>query len=143
MRLFFNKLFTALFITVVFIIPLTSCVSNAPKPEPRPDPTQPIPKTIRIKATELTGGTPGSTIQKDLFNIVITPRQIIINEKPVKNTQALDKILKQYTRPVFTISAHKCAKSEFTAKVMALIQTHTDSPIAYGSYGQYDDAVCK
>ncbi len=103
------------------------------------------PQTIRIEAP--TSGRQSPTakpqiIEKDLFNIKVSSNRLEVNATPIKNLKALEKILGSYDKPVITVAAHICMQASATSEVLTLAQSYTDSPIAFGSWGSYDDADC-
>lgn len=103
------------------------------------------PKKIRIEAPTQTRSSPTSkpqVIEKDLFNIEVSATSLKVNSTPVKDLKALEKILAAYPKPVLTLAAHICMSAAQTTEIMTLAQTYTDSPIAYGSWGDYDDPEC-
>jgi hypothetical protein len=107
-------------------------------------PVQPEAKTIHVRSdasisNPVRGGPP---VAKNLFNIVVDPKRIRVNDTPVKDLATLEKLLAEHQQPAITIGTHKCLSSETAAQVITLAQRYTDTPIAFGSYGTYDDPEC-
>lgn len=103
------------------------------------------PQTIRIEAP--TSGLTSPTakpqvLEKDLFNIKVSSKKLEVNATPIKNLKELEKILGAYDKPVITLAAHICMQASDTSEILTLTQSYTDSPIAFGSWGTYDDADC-
>jgi hypothetical protein len=119
---------------------LPGCASKKPEPQP-----QPQPQTIHLRgdASVANPGPADQRLTKSLFNIVISPKAMTVNGTPVKNLAELERLLTQHQRPALTLAAHKCLSTEKAAEVMSLAQRHTDTPIAFGSYGRLDDPECK
>lgn len=119
---------------------LQGCASNKPEPQ-----NQPKPQTIHLRgdADVANPGAAGQRLTKSLFNIVINPKRITVNDTPVKSLAELEKLLSTHQRPALTIATHKCVSTEKAAEVLSLAQRHTDTPIAFGSYGNLDDPECK
>lgn len=118
---------------------------KAAKPTRSARSTKVEPQKIRIEAPSQSRLSPTAKpeiIEKDLFNIEASPNSIKVNSVPVKNLKALEKILASYPRPVLTLAAHICMSAAQTTEIMSLAQTYTDSPIAYGSWGDYEDPEC-
>jgi hypothetical protein len=104
---------------------------------------EPQPQTIHIRSDAVISGTGvGPIVTKKLFNIVMDPKRIRVNGTPVKDLAALERLLAAYEKPVLTIGTHKCLSPERTTQLMTLAQRHTDTPIAYGSYGDFNDPEC-
>lgn len=104
------------------------------------------PQKIRIEAPNQPRLSPTAKpeiIEKDLFNIEASPGSIKVNSVPVKDLKALEKILAAYPKPVLTLAAHICMSPPQTTQIMTLAQRYTDSPIAYGSWGDYEDPECQ
>ncbi len=108
-------------------------------------PSKVEPQKIQIEAPNQGRSSPTSkpqVIEKDLFNIEVTSMSLKVNSTPVKNLKALEKILAAYQKPVLTLAAHICMSAAQTTEIMTLAQSYTDSPIAYGSFGDYEDPEC-
>lgn len=108
------------------------------------EPAQPEAKTIHVRSeasisNPVRGGPP---VAKNLFNILMTPQRIQVNGTTVKDLAALEKLLAAHQQPAITIGTHKCLGREQAAQVIALAQRYTDTPIAFGSYGSFDDPEC-
>lgn len=107
---------------------------------------QPQAQSIRLRAPGAPPGTPvtlDQTIKKALFNIHLSPSGIKVNGTPVANVEALEEFLKQQSKPVITIATHRCYNGEKAARVMNLARVHTETPIAYGSFGEFSDPECQ
>lgn len=107
-------------------------------------PAQPTPKTIHVRSdasisNPVRGGPP---VAKNLFNIVVDPKRIQVNGTPVRDLAALEKLLAAHQQPAITIGTHKCLSREQAVQVISLAQRYTDTPIAFGSFGAYDDPEC-
>ena len=107
-------------------------------------PVQPEPKTIHVRSdasisNPVTGGPP---VAKKLFNIVVDPKRIKVNDTEVKDLAALEKLLAAHQHPAITIGTHKCLSSERAVEVISLAQRYTDTPIAFASYGTFEDPEC-
>lgn len=103
------------------------------------------PQTIRIDAPTTGRSSPTAKpqfIEKDLFNIKVSSNRLEVNATRIKNLKALEKVLGAYDKPVITVAAHICMQASATSEVLTLAQSYTDSPIAFGSWGSYDDADC-
>lgn len=103
------------------------------------------PQTIRIEAP--TSGRTSPTakpqlIEKDLFNVKVANNMLEVNGTPIKNLKVLEEILGAYDKPVITVAAHICMQASATSEILTLAQSYTDSPIAFGSWGTYDDNDC-
>lgn len=111
----------------------------------KPEPQEPKPQTIRLRgdASVSSPAAPGAIVTKSLFNIVVSPKNIVVNGVKVKNLTELEKLLAKHPKSALTIASHKCLSTEKAAEVMNLAQRYTDTPIAFGSYGNFDDAECK
>lgn len=109
------------------------------------DPQTPQPKTIHLRgdASVSNPGLASERLTKPLFNIVVSPKTITVNDAPVKNLDELEKLLVKHQRPALTLATHKCLSTEKAAEVLSLAQRHTDTPIAFGSYGRVDDPECE
>ncbi|MBC6905351.1 hypothetical protein DWB84_07760 [Saccharophagus sp. K07] len=128
---------TALSFACTFLLGalLVGCAQKTVKPEPQ---------SIRLRGdASVTQPATAGTIKKDLFNIVVGPDTIKVNGVAFKNIAELDKFLSGYQQPALTVATHKCLSNEKAAEVIGLAQRHTDVPIAFGSYGNYDDPECK
>lgn len=109
--------------------------------------TQPKPQVMHVP-DPAKAATPGpvtldQTIKKDLFNINLSPGGIKVNGVEVAGIKALDQLLAQYTTPIITIATHRCYSNEGAAKVISLAQSHTATPIAIGSFGDFSDPECQ
>lgn len=125
--------------------PRTTSEARAKKPESRSRTSKVQPQTIRIEAP--TSGRTSPTakpqlIEKDLFNVKVANNMLEVNDTPIKNLKALEEILGAYDTPVITVAAHICMQASETSEILTLAQSYTDSPIAFGSWGTYDDADC-
>jgi len=123
-----------LLITTVFLL-IASCAKQ---------PVQPEAKTIHVRSdasisNPVRGGPP---VAKNLFNILVTPQRIQVNGTPIKDLAALEKLLAAHQQPAITIGTHKCLSPAQATQVITLAQRYTDTPIAFGSYGSFDDAEC-
>lgn len=119
---------------------LTGCAS-----QPSTD-NQPQAQSIRLRAPGAPPGAPATleqTIKKELFNINLSPSGIKVNGTQVADVKALEEFLMKQSKPVITISTHRCYNSEQAAKVMNLARVHTETPIAYGSFGDFSDPECQ
>jgi len=135
---------------LILIIPflmfaISGCSSQQPTVPQKGKLDEPLMERVRIK-----NPTPGSqgdnrptVIEKNLVKIQISPKFIRINESEITDLETLASILKKSGKPVITISSHRCTSTEKAVKVMELAQSYTDIPIAFGSYGNYNDDVCK
>ncbi|MCR6652160.1 MAG: hypothetical protein NVV73_11985 [Cellvibrionaceae bacterium] len=124
---------------------LTGCASPEQKPKPKSKSEAELKaQTIHLRSDPSTGipGVPGQIVQKQLFNIVASPKAITVNGTNVKNLAALERLLAQQKQPAFTIAAHKCLSREKAAEIMNVVQRYADTPIAFGSYGKLDDPEC-
>ena len=125
---------------LAFVCFLSACSSTPSKDEDAVKAQQP-PK-IKVPATELTGGVPGSVIEKPLITIILSPNKILINNKLAKGLPEVKKELAKFYRPAIAIQAHKCVDAKLATEVMNLAQDHTDTPIPFGSFGRFDDKGC-
>src|SRR5690606_11169007 len=114
---------------------LTGCANKTVKPEPQ---------TIRMRGDSSVSkpAEPG-LIKKDLFNIIVGKNTLTVNGVAIKNLTELDKFLSGYQQPALTVATHRCLSNEKAVEVISLAQRHTDVPIAFGSYGSFDDPECK
>lgn len=108
------------------------------------EPVQPEPKTIHVRSdasisNPVRGGPP---VAKKLFNIVVGPKQIKVNDAVVKDLAALEKVLAAHQQPAITIATHKCLSRERAVQVITLAQRYTDTPIAFAAYGTFEDPEC-
>jgi hypothetical protein len=60
----------------------------------------------------------------------------------VKDLAALEKVLAANQKPAITIGTHKCLSRERAVEVISLAQRYTDTPIAFASYGTFEDPEC-
>lgn len=109
------------------------------------EPQEPQPQTIHLRgdASISNPGPAHQRLTKPLFNIVISPKTITVNGAPVKDLAELERLLAKHQQPALTIASHKCLSTEKAAEVMSLAQRYTDTPIAFGSFGKFDDPECK
>lgn len=149
-----------------FILAVTACSSNPSSDEPqvnsrtqqeraqqertksqkeRTRKSKVQPQTIRIEVPSSGRASPTAKpqlIDKDLFNVKVSSEALEVNDTPIKNLKELEKILGAYDKPVITIAAHICMQASATSEILTLAQSYTDSPIAFGSWGTYDDNEC-
>lgn len=120
---------------------LIGCATQTPTKE------QPQAQSIRLRDPQKAPLGPvttlDQTIKKDLFNLRLSPKGIYVNDTQINDIAALETLLKKYSKPVITISTHRCYSSEKAAKVMNLARQHTDTPIVYGSFGEFSDPECQ
>lgn len=140
------KSFLLFSFTAVILI-TTGCESTSSKSSmkgKKEGSTKNQPKKITIRANSQTGSTapPGETIQKNIVQITVSPKEILLNDVAVKDTKRLNQLLKKYDKPVITISAHKCANASLTTQVMSISQDQTNTPVLYRSFGQFTDPAC-
>jgi hypothetical protein len=124
---------------------LNGCANQSEK-EKEKDRNEPRAQTIRLRDPQKSAENPqkiNPLVKKDLFNILLSPSGITVNGTKLENIKALKKFLSQQSKPVITIVAHRCYNSQDAAAVMSLAQEHTDTPIAYGSFGEFDDPECQ
>ncbi len=81
-------------------------------------------------------------VEKNLLNIRLSPSSILVNQAPVKNLKALESLLLANEKPVITVTAHRCVSAKKHLALMQLVQSHTTTPIALGSFGDYGDPEC-
>lgn len=124
---------------VLWASAFTSGCAATPQEEPKaltihlPDPAIPEGQVVTLD----------QTIKKDLFNIRLSPAGIEVNGTKVADVEALEALLAKYPEPAITIATHRCYSGERAAKVMNLAREHTNTPIAFGSFGDYDDPECQ
>lgn len=117
---------------------ISGCATT-PQEEPKaltihlPDPSIPEGQIVTLN----------QTVKKDLFNIRLSPAGIEVNGTRVADIKALEALLAKYSKPAITIATHRCYSGERAAKVMNLAREHTNTPIAFGSFGDYDDPECQ
>jgi hypothetical protein len=51
-------------------------------------------------------------------------------------------VLAANQKPAITIGTHKCLSRERAVEVISLAQRYTDTPIAFASYGTFEDPEC-
>lgn len=122
---------------LVFCLITAACAAKKPEPQPKP-------QTIHLRSdasvsNPVTGGPP---VAKNLFNIVVSKSEMTVNGAKVRDLPALQKLLAAHKQPAITIAAHKCLEREKAAEILSLAQRHTDTPIAFGSFGKFDDPDC-
>lgn len=102
-------------------------------------------QTIKIRNPDTSNPTESNDqfVDRKLFNIVINKKSIWVNNGQIESIEALEALLSRNQNAVFTIASHKCTSNDKAAKIMALAQQYTDSPIAYASYGNYHDSECQ
>ena len=124
------------------LVSTAACATKQPEPV-----MEPAPQSIRLRDPQKVppGGvtTIDQTIQKDLFNIRLSNNGISVNGTKVENQAALEALLSKYPKPVITISSHRCYDGEKAAAIMNLAQTYTNTPIAFGSFGDFSDPECQ
>lgn len=105
---------------------------------------QPKPKTIHVRSDASVSNPviDGPLVAKNLFNIVVGKNDIKVNGTRVKDLAAVEKLLAAHQQPAITIATHKCLDNIKGAEVIALAQRYTDTPIAFGSFGSFDDPEC-
>jgi hypothetical protein len=130
----FFRLFTTLIISGL----LLSCANTKEVKGPKP---QKIP--VRSEASISNPVANGPTQLKPLFNLVVDNRAILVNDTNVKDYSTLEKLLAKHQKPVITIATHKCLSKSKTVELMNIAKKHTDTPIAYKSFGNFDDDQCK
>lgn len=140
MPLLIKSPFIAAAIVILACALTQGCASKKAEPQ-----KQPQPQTIHLRGdSSVTNPGPASQrLTKPLFNIVISPKSLMVNGAPVKNLAELERLLAKHQRPALTIASHKCLSTEKAAEVLSLAQRYTDTPIAFGSYGKFDDPECK
>lgn len=125
-------------------IALGACTQSPTRQEQNTD--LPAPQTVRLRANpdapRPPRGIEDPTIEKDLFNIEASPKAIKVNGREVAGVPALERLFLKHPNPMITITAHKCLSGAQAAKIMQLAQEHTDTPIAFGSYGEHGDPEC-
>jgi hypothetical protein len=127
------------YITLFILCSLAlSCANTKPSEDPKPQTM-----SVRSDASVSNPTTNGPTVVKPLFNIVVDNRTILVNNTQVKDFVTLEKLLAKHNKPVITIGTHKCLSKIKTLDLMSIVQKHTDTPIAYKSYGSFDDEQCK
>lgn len=107
---------------------------------------EPKAKTIHLPDPRLPPGatyTLEQTIKKDLFNIRLSASGIEVNDTKVADIKALERLLAKHSKPAITIATHRCYSGERAAKIMNLARQYTDTPIAFGSFGDYSDPECQ
>ncbi len=131
--------------TALLVQGLAACASSGTTREQSAEVAQPTPQKIQLQA-QVAENQPDARpqiIEKDLFNISVSPQMIRVNGTPVADVAALGRLLAAYPKPMITLAAHKCLSTAASAEVMNLAQQHTDIAIAFGSYGDYDDDECQ
>lgn len=120
---------------------LQACASNKAAQQSQ----QPQPQTIHLRSDASVSNPQAGTqlLKKDLFNIVMGPKTLSVNGTPIKNLAELEHLLRSYEQPALTLATHKCLSTEKAAEALSLAQRYTDTPIAFGSYGDFDDPECK
>lgn len=120
---------------------ISSCASQMGPKE------QPVAQTIRLPDPKAAAsGLPTTleqTIKKELFNIHLSPQGIKVNGTKLADIKALEAFLAKQSKPVITIATHRCYSSARAAEVMNLARLHTDTPIAFGSFGDFSDPECQ
>lgn len=123
---------------------LAACAQTPRQPQPAAD--QPLPQTIRLRADpdapKPPRGTKDPTIEKDLFNVKLSPKGLEVNGTAVADLDALERLFSAYPKPMITIVAHRCLSGAQVSEVMRLAQEYTETPIPFGSYGNHGDPEC-
>lgn len=118
----------------------TACAST-----PSEKASEPQPQSIHLRSDIDSNPGPSGPrlVKKDLFNIVVGPKTLTVNGSPLKNLNALENLLRKYEQPALTVATHRCLSTEKAAEVLSLAQGYTNTPIAFGSYGNIDDPECQ
>lgn len=123
---------------------LMGCSSQPTQPQVADKP--PEPRTIRLYAdgapAQNRPGASEKTVEKDLFVIRASNKQVLVNDTKISGLNVLEQLLEDHPDSVITIEAHKCLSGADTAKILTLAQQYTETPIPFGSYGSEDDADC-
>lgn len=132
--------------TILLLLYLSGSISGCAT-QTTEEEAQPQAQSIRLRDPQKAPLGPvttlDQTIKKDLFNVRLSPKGIYVNDTKIKDIAALEAFLKKYSKPVITISTHRCYSSEQAAQVMNLARLHTDTPIVYGSFGDFSDPECQ
>ena len=106
---------------------------------------EPKASSLRLKQQRVTqtGQIQDQVVEKALFEIVASPKRILVNGIQLDGTEALDTFLKKQKSPVLTLIAHKCLSPQATSKILSIVQAHTQSPIPFGTRGEFTDPECQ
>lgn len=131
----------------IFTATLTAgCQQTATQPTP-PPPQKDTPPNYTVKIRKQDPQNPfsksGQVVEKNLINIVMDKKEIKVNGVVIQGPAELKKILKKSSAPVITVATHKCLSSQSAAEILTIAQDHTETPIAYSSFGSYDDPQCQ
>lgn len=131
----------------IFTTMLTAgCQQTATQPTP-PQSQKDTPPNYKVKIRKQDPQNPfgknGQIVEKNLINIVMDKKEIKVNGVVIHGPEELKKILKKSSAPVITVATHKCLSSQSAAEILTIAQDHTDTPIAYSSFGSYDDPQCQ
>lgn len=85
----------------------------------------------------------GIIIEKKVASIVADTNGMTVNKIKVKDLKELKKILSQVVNPIITIATHKCLDGGEAKDILALAQSSTDTPIAFSTFGEFDDEQCR
>ena len=106
---------------------------------------QPIPKVVsyRDPNSGADGGRLPPPVNKNLFQVQATPKKLLVNGTPVKDLNEISQLFARYNKPIITLAIHRCVDANFSKTLLSTAQGLTDIPIAYNSYGEYDDPECQ
>lgn len=116
--------------------------ADSPKPKQKNEFYQ---QTVKIRQQNPDDPTDekGVIIEKKVASIVADTRGMTVNKIKVKDLKELKKILSQVVNPIITIATHKCLDGAEAKDILALAQSSTDTPIAFSTFGEFDDEQCR
>ena len=137
------------YLCLVAALCLSSCGSQPEKKQaPETDNSgllPPLPRTITVenpKSPSITGAKPLG-IKKNMFHIEVSPSFVKANNSPLVSLTELEELLRSHNKPLITLAIHKCMDTVTSKKIFDIVQNHTDMPITFASFGEYDDSDCK
>lgn len=125
---------------------ITACGQTQEKPPEASRAKQnPLNNTIKLRQVnpQYPNDPEGIIVEKNFLNIVVSNTQLQVNGVDIKDPGSLTKLLSKAQNPVIVISSHKCLSAPKAAEILSIAQQSTQLPIAFSSYGKYDDPDCK
>ncbi len=129
-------------LAVIISVVLVSCAQTPEQPSKPTAERTPIPKSVTLQVPSNDISAPKRTIQKSLFQVLLTPLGLSANGVEVPSLEALQKLLAQYNRPMITLTVHRCVDAQRAKSFLNSIQSLTDTAIAYSAFGAYTDSEC-
>lgn len=129
-----------LFVAGLFTLSVAGCATT-----PEAEAPAPVPKTVTMKhsANQNNPKLPPRTVQKNLFQVVVTPAQLVVNGVTIKDQLALAELLAAHNMPLVTMAVHRCVPTAYAKELLNTTQALTNVPIAYSAFGNYTDAQCQ